>query len=137
MDGHEEFEEPWKSFEKVASKYAAFPLGLVILGSIVLFLCQKYVNWWYAIVSAVLLVLISGSSRFCRVVLALLLAFESVASVWLSISLWTEVPFMGKVCTATTTLETVIGFVVSGYAFFAVLSLLGVAGSFLDSDSES
>ena len=118
---------------------AGCPLGLIIFASIIHFLCQKYVNWWYAIASAVLLAVAcpTNTSRFCRVVLALLLAFESVASVWFSISLWTEVPFMGKVCTATTTLETIIAFVVSGYAFFAVLSLLGVAGSFLDSDSES
>ena len=118
---------------------AGCPLGLIIFASIIQFLCQKYVNWWYAIASAVLLVVVcpTSTSRFCKVVLALLLAFESVASVWLSISFWTEVPFMGKVCTATTTLETTIAFVVSGYAFFAVLSLLGVAGSFLDSDSES
>lgn len=118
---------------------AGCPLGLIILASIVRFLCQEYVNWWYAIASAALLVVAcpTNASRFCRVVLALLLAFESVASGWLSISLWTEVPFMGKVCTATTTLETIIAFVVSGYAFFAVLSLLGVAGSFLDSGSES
>ena len=118
---------------------AGCPLGLIIFASIVHFLCQKYVNWWYAIASAVLLVVVcpTSTSRFCKVVLALLLAFEFVASVWFSISLWTEVPFMGKVCTATTTLETIIAFVVSGYAFFAVLSLFGVAGSFLDSDSES
>lgn len=118
---------------------AGCPLGLIIFASIVRFLCREYVNWWYAIASAVLLVVACpiNTSRFCRIILALLLAFESVASVWLSISLWTEVPFMGKVCTATTTLETIIAFVVSGYAFFAVLSLLGVAGSFLDSDSES
>ena len=118
---------------------AGCPLGLIIFASIVRFLCREYVNWWYAIASAVLLVMAcpTNTSRFCRIVLALLLAFESVASVWFSISLWTEVPFMGKVCTATTTLETIIAFVVSGYAFFAVLSLLGVAGSFLDSDSES
>lgn len=118
---------------------AGCPLGLIIFASIVRFLCREYVNWWYAIASAVLLVVAcpTNTSRFCRVVLALLLASESVASVWLSISFWTEVPFMGKVCTATTTLETIIAFVVSGYAFFAVLSLLGVAGSFLDSDSES
>ena len=118
---------------------AGCPLGLIIFASIVRFLCREYVNWWYAIASAVLLVVAcpTNTSRFCRVVLALLLAFESVASVWFSISLWTEVPFMGKVCTATTTLETIIAFVVSGYAFFAVLSLLGVAGSFLHGDSES
>ena len=118
---------------------AGCPLGLIIFASIIHFLCQKYVNWWYAIASAVLLVVAcpTSTSRFCRIILALLLAFESVVSVWLSISFWTEVPFMGKVCTATTTLETIIAFVVSGYAFFAVLSLLGVAGSFLDSDSES
>ena len=118
---------------------AGCPLGLIIFASIIHFLCQKYVNWWYAIASAVLLVVAcpTNTSRFCRIILALLLAFESVASVWLSISFWTEVPFMGKVCTATTTLETIIAFVVSGYAFFAVLSLLGVAGSFLDGDSES
>ena len=118
---------------------AGCPLGLIIFASIVRFLCREYVNWWYAIASAVLLVVAcpTNTSRFCRIVLALLLAFESVASGWLSISLWTEVPFMGKVCTATTTLETIIAFVVSGYAFFAVLSLLGVAGSFLESDSES
>lgn len=118
---------------------AGCPLGLIIFASIVRFLCREYVNWWYAIASAVLLVVAcpTNTSRFCRVVLALLLAFEFVASVWFSISLWTEVPFMGKVCTATTTLETIIAFVVSGYAFFAVLSLFGVAGSFLDSDSES
>lgn len=118
---------------------AGCPLGLIIFASIIHFLCQKYVNWWYAIASAVLLVVAcpTNTSRFCRILLALLLAFESVASVWLSISFWTEVPFMGKVCTATTTLETIIAFVVSGYAFFAVLSLLGVAGSFLNSDSES
>ena len=118
---------------------AGCPLGLIIFASIVRFLCREYVNWWYAIASAVLLVVAcpTNTSRFCRVVLALLLAFESVASVWFSISFWTEVPFMGKVCTATTTLETIIAFVVSGYAFFAVLSLLGVAGSFLESDSES
>ena len=118
---------------------AGCPLGLIIFASIVRFLCREYVNWWYAIASAVLLVVAcpTNTSRFCRVVLALLLAFESVASVWLSISFWTEVPFMGKVCTATTTLETIIAFVVSGYAFFAVLSLLGVAGNFLESDSES
>ena len=118
---------------------AGCPLGLIIFASIVRFLCREYVNWWYAIASVVLLVVAcpTNTSRFCRVVLALLLAFESVASVWFSISLWTEVPFMGKVCTATTTLETIIAFVVSGYAFFAVLSLLGVAGSFLDGDSES
>ena len=118
---------------------AGCPLGLIIFASIIHFLCQKHVNWWYAIASAVLLVVAcpTNTSRFCRIILALLLAFESVASVWLSISFWTEVPFMGKVCTATTTLETIIAFVVSGYAFFAVLSLLGVAGSFLESDSES
>lgn len=118
---------------------AGCPLGLIIFASIIHFLCQKYVNWWYAIASAVLLVVAcpTNTSRFCRIVLVLLLAFESVASVWLSISFWTEVPFMGKVCTATTALETIIAFVVSGYAFFAVLSLLGVAGSFLESDSES
>ena len=118
---------------------AGCPLGLIIFASIVRFLCREYVNWWYAIASAVLLVVAcpTNTSRFCRIVLALLLAFESVASVWLSISFWTEVPFMGKVCTATTALETIIAFVVSGYAFFAVLSLLGVAGSFLDGDSES
>lgn len=118
---------------------AGCPLGLIIFASIVRFLCREYVNWWYAITSAVLLVVACpiNTSRFCRIILALLLAFESVASVWLSISFWTEVPFMGKVCTATTTLETIIAFVVSGYAFFAVLSLLGVAGSFLDGDSES
>ena len=118
---------------------AGCPLGLIIFASIIHFLCQKYVNWWYAIASAVLLVVAcpTNTSRFCRIILALLLAFESVASVWLSISFWTEVPFIGKVCTATTTLETIIAFVVSGYAFFAVLSLLGVAGSFLDGDSKS
>ena len=118
---------------------AGCPLGLIIFASIVRFLCREYVNWWYAIASAVLLLVACpiNTSRFCRIILALLLAFESVASVWLSISFWTEVPFMGKVCTATTALETIIAFVVSGYAFFAVLSLLGVAGSFLDSDSES
>ena len=118
---------------------AGCPFGLIIFASIIHFLCQKYVNWWYAIASAALLVVACpiNTSRFCRIILALLLAFESVASVWLSISFWTEVPFMGKVCTATTTLETIIAFVVSGYAFFAVLSLLGVAGSFLDGDSES
>ena len=118
---------------------AGCPLGLIIFASIVRFLCREYVNWWYAIASAVLLVVAcpTNTSRFCRIILALLLAFESVASVWLSISFWTEVPFMGKVCTATTALETIIAFVVSGYAFFAVLSLLGVAGSFLESESES
>ena len=118
---------------------AGCPLGLIIFASIIHFLCQKYVNWWYAIASAVLLVVAcpTNTSRFCRIILALLLAFESVVSVWLSISFWTEVPFMGKVCMATTTLETIIAFVVSGYAFFAVLSLLGVSGSFLESDSES
>lgn len=126
MDEREEFEGSWKTFEKVASKYAAFPLVLVILGSIVLFLCQKYVNCWYAIVSAVLLVLICGSSRFCRMVLAVLLCFEAVASGWFSISLWTEVPFLGRICTATTPLDVILAIVVSGYALFAVLSFLGV-----------
>ena len=137
MDEREEFEESWKTFEKVASKYAAFPLILVILGSIVLFLCQKYVNWWYAIVSAILLVLICGSSRFCRMVLAVLLGFEAVASGWFSISLWTEVPFMGKICTATTPLDVVLAIVVSGYALFAVLSFLGLVLFLLRCNSES
>ena len=128
-----------EKFFEATFAVAGCPLGLIILASIVRFLCKEYVNWWYAIASIVLLVVAcpTNTSRFCRVVLALLLAFESVASVWLSISTWTEVPFMGKIYTATTPLEAVIGFVVSGYALFAVLSFLGVAGSFLDSDSES
>ena len=137
MDEREEFEASRKAIDKVASKYAAIPLILVILGSIVLFLCQKYVNWWYAIVSAVLLVLICGSSHFCRMVLAVLLGLEAVASGWFSISLWTEVPFLGKVCTATTPLDVVLAIVVSGYALFAVLSFLGVVIFLLRYRSES
>ena len=127
-----------EDFSVFPATVAGCPLLLIIFASIVRFLCREYVNWWYAIGSVVLLV-VSGLDeiRFCRVILALLLAVESIASVWLSISTWTEVPFMGNICTATTPFEAVIGFIVGGYALFAVLSLLRVASSFLNSNTET
>ena len=42
---------------------AGCPLGLIIFASIVRFLCREYVNWWYAIASAVLLPLLHNGAR--------------------------------------------------------------------------